>query len=659
MPVCLASALTRLDGPTQSSAGELEDAPLGPLTLAAILEEQGFDVSFVDLDCEVARHTETGPAQNFIERMAGLLASNPATVFGFSTLCGSYPLTLKLTERLKRLRPDSTIVLGGPQASVVDVKTLSQFPHVDFIVRGEADESFPALLRALDSRNPHFHFVPGLAWRTGDSIQRSGDAPPVDDLDALPLPAYHLYRDVKTATAISLELGRGCPFACSFCSTNDFFRRRFRLKSPAAVIRQMKELNARYGVRNFSLVHDMFTVDRRRVVAFCEAMLESATGFAWSCSARTDCVDKELLNLMRQAGCGGIFYGIETGSQALQKAIKKSLNVADALAMVRQTSDSGIPSTASTITGFPNETLEDFRDTVHFIMEAARCDDVEVQLHLLAPLAGTPIAKEHASELLLDRTQSDMSTSPLLTEEEWTWIERSPDIFPGFYHVPLANLDRKYVSRACTFLLGGMKRARWLFVALHQTEGCLVKVFDAWEQWRSNTGCVDNLAAFANFAEQYGHAALTAIAVFYRRLWDASVNKVDFPVSGRVPVIAIGAAIIDLPFNLAVWLGCMRKGTLRDFCTGSAGAVAVVRGKQRERVIELHPLQRSLLVLCDGLRDIHEIAQLADWTCWNEFPGVDRAAVAQIVLDSLSQDGIVTLAGGRPVQMSEQVAAAV
>src|SRR5205809_1059956 len=124
----------------------------------------------------------------------------------------------------------------------------------------------------------------------------------------------------------ALELGRGCPFACTFCSTNDFFRRNFRLRSPNRMLQDMRVIASTYAIRDFELVHDMFTVDRRRVAAFCEAMITSREEFTWSCSARTDCIDEELLELMARAGCRGIFFGVESGSERMQKIIDKHLD---------------------------------------------------------------------------------------------------------------------------------------------------------------------------------------------------------------------------------------------------------------------------------------------------------------------------------------------
>ena len=139
------------------------------------------------------------------------------------------------------------------------------------------------------------------------------------------MPAYDLYPHIKDCIYAPLEAGRGCPFACSFCSTNDFFRRRFRLKSPEVLVGQMRRMKERYGIQTFDLVHDMFTVDRKKVVAFCEVVESSGHKFHWNCSARTDCIDDGLISHMARAGCIGVFFGIDTGSERMQKVINKGL----------------------------------------------------------------------------------------------------------------------------------------------------------------------------------------------------------------------------------------------------------------------------------------------------------------------------------------------
>jgi radical SAM superfamily enzyme YgiQ (UPF0313 family) len=236
-------------------------------------------------------------------------------VFAFSSICSSYPLTLRLAQEIRRTNPYAKIIVGGPQASVVDIATMRAFPCVDVIVRGEADDTFPMLLRLLEHNDSRWLRLPGITFRLGDEVVRNDNAAVIENLDRLPLPAFDVDARIRERGGMRLEAGRGCPFACTFCSTNDFFRRNFRLKSPYTLIAQISALKREYGLNYFSLVHDMYTIDRKKVVEFCEAIIASEEQFTWGCSARTDCIDDDLLALMARSGCTGIFFGIETGSQ--------------------------------------------------------------------------------------------------------------------------------------------------------------------------------------------------------------------------------------------------------------------------------------------------------------------------------------------------------
>jgi radical SAM superfamily enzyme YgiQ (UPF0313 family) len=497
MKVCLISAPTasELDNPKLAEAEALrmmaEHAPLGVLSLAAVLEAKGLEPEVVDLNrlYYAFHHGRDGSARpaDFGEFVSSYLADVNADFFGFSTVCSSYPLTIRMATEAKRLHPDSIIALGGPQASVVDVQTLQAFPSIDVVVRGEAEQTLPQLLDELAERSS-LKTVAGVTFRQGSGVVRNPDAPAILELDSLPFPALHLIPHAEAAHVIPLELGRGCPFSCTFCSTNDFFRRRFRLKSPERVLAEMRAVNAAYGVETFDLVHDMFTVDRKRVVAFCEAMLAADEKFTWGCSARTDCIDDELIELMARAGCRGLFFGIETGSQRMQKIIDKGLNLAEAADRVRSCDRFKIKTAVSLIAAFPEETLDDLRATTAFFMDSLRYDHADPQLCVLAPLAQTPVHLQNKDQLRLDDAVDDMSYRGWDQQPaDQALIAQHPDIFPNFYTIPTPFLDHEFVKELRDFLLSGMKVLRHLLLDLHQASGNILEVFEEWRAWRGET----------------------------------------------------------------------------------------------------------------------------------------------------------------------------
>jgi radical SAM superfamily enzyme YgiQ (UPF0313 family) len=642
LEICLVSVptATDFDQPEHFDAKGVRaiatDLPLGVLTLAAVLERDGVSPQVVDSNLWYLEYLLTGPRRRDIDFSliaAERLAETGADVFGFSTICNSYPVTLLMAERLKALRPNAIVLFGGPQASVVDVATLAHFPFVDFVLRGEADLTVPEFVRGLsEGHSPEG--VPGLTYRRGTEVRRNPDPPVLTDLDSLPLPAFHLHPSSRESHTIPLELGRGCPFACTFCSTNDFFRRRFRLKSPARLITEMDELMGRYPVSFFDLMHDMFTVDRKRVVAFCEALLATGRKYPWGCSARSDCVDRELIELMARAGCTAIFFGIESGSPRMQKIFDKGLDIEEAARNGALCCRAGMRTTLSTIIGFPEETKEDLRQTVGFLAGALRERNAMPQLHLLAPLPATPLHRKHEHELILEDTYCDMAYAGWMqpsTERELVSAYR--DVFPNYYTVPMQYLERRYLHELREFLLRAFRRFRWLMAALHQEGEDLLTLYDEWLAWsgdlpaRRNAGDLRRYYGSWEFDRQFvqflrGRPAgqFSSVLLAFENAFlrvsrppragefdgareDVLENDVFLGLEPHVHVLRL-----DGDVNRAVQLLETGRPADDSIFRPTVVATRLVTAEEVE-VNEVPPLLEELLRLCDGASTVEKVLE--------------------------------------------------
>ncbi len=492
MRICLVSPATDTDldesvlRRREAGHSRPREYPLGILTLAAELLDTGYRPSILDLNVlyfEYLNSNARRASVPFRVYVADRLVQEDADIVGLGTICSSYPLTLQIARELKSQDPEALVLLGGPQASAVDIATLEHMPCVDFVLRGEADRTLPEFIARLENGRAVSDMA-GLVYRADGRGRRNPDPPVVQDLDELPLPAFDLYRWHTGSRILPLEHGRGCPFSCKFCSTNDFFRRRFRLKSSARMIRDMDTLSRQYEVEYFDLMHDMFTVDRKRVVDFCEAMIASGRGYRWGCSARTDFVDHELLELMASAGCIAIFFGVESGSASTQEYIDKHLDIDEALRSVQSSCRVGMSTVVSMIVGFPEETREDLRATLNFQGDCIRNRQVDPHLHLLAPLAGTPLQQQFRNELVLGDLYADLSHSQIVQDaNERELILQFPDLFPNFYSLPTRHYSRTYLEELREFMLRALHRFRWHLVAWRTHGGDLLELFESWKQW--------------------------------------------------------------------------------------------------------------------------------------------------------------------------------
>jgi hypothetical protein len=192
---------------------------------------------------------------------------------------------------------------------------------------------------------------------------------------------------------------------------------------------------------------------------------------------------------MAKAGCRGIFFGIETGSRRMQKIIDKDLQLNDSAERVRSCDKFKINTAVSLMAGFPDETMDDLRDTAAFFVDSLRYDYADPQLSILAPLAGTPIQTQYKDSLVLNDDVADMSYRGWQQEpEDHAMIASHPEIFSSFYAVPLPYLEREFLKELRDFLLCGMRAFRRLLLGLHQDSGNVVDVFQQWQEWRTKNG---------------------------------------------------------------------------------------------------------------------------------------------------------------------------
>jgi radical SAM superfamily enzyme YgiQ (UPF0313 family) len=600
---------------------------LGVLSLAAVLKARDVHTEIIDLN-ELWSRSGYAAGRLFRNTIATVLASRPL-ILGFSTICSTYPLTLRLAQVLKQECPGTPVVIGGPQASAVDVVTLNAFPLVDFVLRGEAEETLPMLVDfLLKGRSPSE--LPGLTFRHGSKVQRNPDAPPIANLDTLPLPSLDAYADVSQWPSLPLEIGRGCPFSCRFCSTSTFFRRRYRLKSTDHVIRQMASLSRQYGVRAFDLIHDLFTVDRRRVAEFCRELLARGAPYNWSCSARTDCVDKELLRMMRDAGCTGIFFGIETGSARLQRFIGKGLDLDHARAVLREADRLGIETTASLIIGYPSETENDLQRTLSCFRNTLRLDQADPQLHVLAPYAATSLETEYRSRLVFEETSCDnpeFGAAQGIAERQL--IKKHPEVFVNFYAFP-SGRPRATLLHMSEFLINLSQRCRGLLLALTQGPCSPLQLFETWERHEGHRHrsidyyrglkFVDEFLAFvsATYVGR-GSVAVDVMCRFYGALAVAGSNAAtrraragedEAGQSGGAMVrLSPSARIVSVRGDVVRVLDDLKKGRKpHSSCRYRVATVAVKKEKNGRSVIaRVSPLAAAILGCLDG--SVDEIIQ--------------------------------------------------
>ena len=373
-----------------------------------------------------------------------LLESNPK-IIGFSTWCITYPTSLVIAREIKKQNPEIKIIFGGPQASILGNETLAEFDFVDFVLSGEADYTIPKLCKLLLTGAfsvSDFAKIPGLFYKAENNKIYSTPPFPVQDLDSLPVPAYDI---VSKNHTLKLDVGRGCPYQCTYCSTNNFFSHKYRTKSPVRIVDEIADTYKNYGIYKFSFAHDLFTLKKQFVFEVCERLGKISRilnrKFKWTCSARIDSVTEEMLSAMAKAGCKAIFFGIESGSEKIQKSIQKKLEIGEVYKVAEICRKVGIKMYASFIFGFPDETKDDLEKSLHSIIKLTT-NGAFVQVSELSLLPRTPLYKEFKDKLIYDGRYSNFSGS-IFSAPEKELIIKYPYIFSSFYYLPVPLLERE------------------------------------------------------------------------------------------------------------------------------------------------------------------------------------------------------------------------
>ncbi len=358
-------------GTLQERYGDLLEAgavypSMGLAYIAAITERVGHDVTVIDAEAEQLNY------QDILDR----LQKFQPDIIGFQTFCANLPRCRKVAESAKQLFPNVKIVFGGVQATLFPEQQL-QDDLVDFVVVGEGEIPFEHILEHLENKRP-ISDVSGIVYKdNSDAIITNPRPPLIRSLDELPFPALHLFpmdkyhssAQLRGNKTLHLFTSRGCPYNCSYCSGDLIFGKSFRYRSPEKVIEDINYMISAFGIDSIQFYDETFTVNRDRVFALCDALIENNLRLPWACFTRVDLVDEEILTKMRDAGCYQIFFGVETGVERLLKLIRKGTTLDQARKAFKLCRKVGIETLASFMLTLPTETVEDTEQSIRFGLE--------------------------------------------------------------------------------------------------------------------------------------------------------------------------------------------------------------------------------------------------------------------------------------------------
>jgi radical SAM superfamily enzyme YgiQ (UPF0313 family) len=374
--------------PRSTYADVVAGIPIGITLLGAVAEQRGHRVRILDVGLE------QDPAHSLREAFAEVRYD----IAGVSCMSVEFLGGLETARQIRECSPGTHIIFGGQHPTIMPEQSMKA-DCIDSICIGEGEDVWIEFLDRT-AQGAGLDGVAGLWFRRDGEVIRNTPRNSYVDVDAVPMPAYHLldierYFDldfVRFPTvhrrAIQIFTSRGCPYRCIYC--HDLFGKRFRGRKPELVFEEIKFLHDRHGIKEFMVEDDIFNMDLDRAKRICDLIISSGLklGFQFGNGVRLERFDEELMRKLSEAGTHHMAIAVESANDRIQKLIKKHLKLNRFNEILGWARKYQIETLGFFMLGFPGETIAEINQTIRFA-----CDSHfdEALFSIATPYAGTEL----------------------------------------------------------------------------------------------------------------------------------------------------------------------------------------------------------------------------------------------------------------------------
>jgi radical SAM superfamily enzyme YgiQ (UPF0313 family) len=424
---------------------EIPAIPIGVMSLAAFMIDNGIDVKLIDARVCTKEDTEK-------TIFSEIQQSNHKLMVGFSVTTSQVKHAYILSKGIKKKFPDVPIVWGGIHATLYPNQTVNSI-YVDFVIVGEGEYGLLELIRQLNSSRPDFSKVGNLVYNYRNKIFMNKEDS-IMDINALPMPAYNLLdieryidREIyfyglnKKVKAMDINTSRGCPYRCSFCTNTLSGFRNWRPLNVEHVNKLVDNIIHKYNINHIWFMDDYFFGNKERVKKILEHIIVKKYKITWEGNARanlftTNYFDDEMLLLMKKSGCIQLRMGIESGSEKVLKILKKDITLKDIIRAVQTCKKWDIGCVLTFMGGIPGENKEDFNKTIDLIvkLKSIHQDAIIMGPGLFRPYPGTELYKEckkggfKEPKSLKSWIEIDLTNNYSITEKDIRWTNFAMDV---------------------------------------------------------------------------------------------------------------------------------------------------------------------------------------------------------------------------------------
>lgn len=446
--------------PLRSVSGNRGVPSLGLAYLTSALKADGHEVNCIDAFAEAMDDfTPIGDSHYLANGLSipEIIKRIPSDTKMIGVSCmfsNEWVHSSELVKEIKKAFPHVFMVLGGEHVTADHNYILKTFPEVNCCVLGEGEQKIRSLAKGIEAGITNLSEIEGITFfnKETNEIVTTTVTYRIKDLSEIQPPDWNevplrkfLDRGMGMSTlgkrSLPMLLSRGCPYRCTFCSSEQMWTTRWTARNLDTVMDEMKKYIAEFDINHIDFYDLTAVVNRNWTISFCKRMIEEKINISWSLPSgtRSEALDQEVLHYLRASGCTKITYAPESGSVRMTKLIKKNVNLPKMLASMKIAVKEGLIVKSNIIFGFPGEKMSDIFWNFVFIFKMAWVGVHDVPCFGFTPYPGSALFNQLLNEGKIKKDENYnmflvnlVYTSPL---ERVSWNEGMPS-----FMMPLFSL---------------------------------------------------------------------------------------------------------------------------------------------------------------------------------------------------------------------------